>query len=97
MKKSLSIYNEKAKENDCEGSITFVASTRWLLKFKHKNGLSLSRKTSVAEKDPSRLIDKLVSSILHVRRFATKYNYSPVNIIAMDDTLVWSDVVSDIG
>ena len=60
-----------------------------------RNGLSLRRKTSVAEKDPSSLIDKLVSSILHVGRFAAKYNYSTVNIIAMDDAPVWSDMVSD--
>ena len=95
IKKSIFIYNEKAKENDCEGSVTFVPSTRWLLKFMPGNGLSLRRKTSVAEKDPSRLIDKLVSSILHIRLSAAKYNYSPVNIIAMDDTFVWSDMVSD--
>ena len=49
-------------------------------------------KPLVAQKGPySRLIDKLVSYIFYVRRFAAKYNYSPANIIAMDETFVWSD------
>ena len=60
-----------------------------------RNGLSLRRKTSVAQKDPSRLIDKLVSYIFYARRFAAKYNYSQSNIIAMDETPVWMDMVSD--
>ena len=58
-------------------------------------GLSLRWKTSVAQKGPSRLIDKLVSYILHARHCAAKYNYSATNVIAMDEMPVWSDVVSD--
>ena len=73
MKKALFIYNEKAKEDDCEDSVTFVASARWLQKFMLRNGLSLRRRTSVAPKNPARLIDKRVSCILHVRRFSAKY------------------------
>jgi len=84
MKKALFVYNEKAKEN----GKTFVASTGWLQKFMHRNGLSLRRKTSVAQKDPSKLIDKLVSYILQTRRYFSKYDYSPSNIVAMDKTPV---------
>ena len=65
MKKALYIYNEKLKENDCDGGTTFVASTGWLQKFMHRNGLSLRRKTSVAQKDLSKLINKLVSYIIN--------------------------------
>ena len=36
-----------------------------------------------------------LSYILHVRHFAAKHNYSPANIIAMDDRAVWLDMVSD--
>ena len=74
MKKHLFIYSEKANKNDCEDSVIFVASTEGLQKFMCRNGLSLKRKTSVAQKDPSRLTDKLVSYILHVKRFANKCN-----------------------
>ena len=95
MKKALYIYNEKLKENDCDGGTIFVASTGWSQKFMRRNGLSLRRKTSVAQKDPSKLIDKLVSYIINARRFAAKYNYFPGNIIAMDETPVWADMVSD--
>ena len=95
MKKALYIYNEKLKENDCDGGTTFVASTKVVAKFMRRNGLSLRQKTSVAQKDPSKFINKLVSYIINARRFAAKYNYLPGNIIAMDETPVWADMVSD--
>ena len=60
-----------------------------------RNGLSLRQKNSVAQKDPSKFINKLVSYIINARRFAAKYNYLPGNIIAMDETPVWADMVSD--
>ena len=88
MKKALYIYNKKIKENDCDGGNTFVACTEWLQKFMRRNGLSLRPKTSVAQKDPSKLIDKLVSYIINARHFVAKYNYLPGNIIAMDETSV---------
>ena len=53
--------------------------------FVHRNGLSLRQKASVALKDPSMLIDKLVPYTLHVEGFVAKYNYSPANIITVDD------------
>ena len=94
-KKSNFHLNEKAIENDCKDSVTLVASTGWSQQFMRRNGLPLRRKTSVAQKDPSRLIDKLVSYTLSARRFAAKYNYSPADIVAMDETPVLSDMVSD--
>ena len=95
MKKALFIYNEKSTENDSQDGAPFVAITGWLQKFMRRNGLSLRRKTSVAQRDPSKLINKLVSYIINARRFAAKYNYLPGNIIAMDETAVWADMVSD--
>ena len=74
MKKALYIYNKKLKEKDCDGGATVVASTGWLQKFMRRNGLSLRRKTSVSQKDLSKLIDKLVSYIINARRFTAKYN-----------------------
>ena len=59
-----------------------------------RNHLSLRRKTSVAQKDPERLVSKLVMYVLQVRRMQEKNQYSANNIIAMDETPVWSDMVS---
>ena len=62
-----------------------MASPGWVDKFMARHGLSLRRKTTVAQKDPEQLIDKLVGYVLHIRRFCMKYNYLPSSIIAMDE------------
>ena len=94
-KKALLIYEDlKHTTPDCYDE-NFEATTGWLFKFMKRNNLSLRRKTSVAQKDPDLLISKIVSYILHVRRFRTKYSYQPSDIIAFDETPVWADMVSD--
>ena len=60
-----------------------------------RNGLSLRRKTTTAQQDPERLIDKLISYILQARRLSIKFKYQPSNIIAMDETPVWNVMVSN--
>ena len=90
--KAKNIYNDKnPEEND-----KFMASPGWVDKFMARHGLSLRRKTTVAQKDPEQLIDKLVVYVLHIRRFCMKYNYLPSSIIAMDETPVWNNMVSDV-
>ena len=37
-----------------------------------------------------------VVMVLHSRRFSIKYKYPPLSIIAMDETSVWNDMVSNI-
>ena len=37
-----------------------------------RNGLSLRRRTSIAQKDPTRLVEKIVSYILYTRRLVIK-------------------------
>ena len=73
----------------------FKASTGWLKNFMHRNHRSLRRKTSIAHKDPDRLVAKLVSYVFQVRRMQAQNGYSPCNVIAMDETPVWSDMVSE--
>ena len=60
-----------------------------------RNGLSLRRRTTVAQHDPARVIDKLISYVLHVRRLTSKHKYLASNIIAMDETAVWADMVAN--
>ena len=59
------------------------------------HGFSLRRKTRTTQKDPSHLIDRLVSFVMHVRRLQRQYNFTPHNIVAMDETAVWNDMVSE--
>ena len=73
----------------------FKASREWLEKFRHHNNLSLRRKTSIAQKDPEKLITKLVSYVIQIRRIQKLNNYQDAQIIAMDETPVWSDMVSE--
>ena len=94
MFKAKAIYDEKCGNNEAlkDG---FIASNGWLVKFMHRNNLSLRRRTTVAQKDPSHLTGKLVGYVMHVRRLMMKENYPPSCVIAMDETAVWSDMVGN--
>ena len=50
----------------------------------NRNGLSLTRKTSVAQQDPARLV-----------AMQRKHKYKPSYIIAMDETPVWCDMIPE--
>ena len=60
-----------------------------------KNGLSSRWKISVGQNYPLKLIDKLVSYIINAWRFPAKYNYLPGNLIALDETAVWTGRILD--
>ena len=92
MKKAKINHEEITKDKPHAES--FAASNGWLYKFMKRNGLSLRRKTSICQKDPEQLIDKLVFYIIQVRRL-TKFKYAESNIIAMDEMPVWSDMISE--
>lgn len=94
MKKAEIIYGDLTKDMENVDE-DFKASRGWLEKFMKRNGLSLRRKTSVAQQDPERLVAKVVSYIIQVRRLQEKQSYAPLHIIAMDETPVWCDMVSE--
>ena len=93
MRKAKAIHDESVG-NDPAAQASFVASRGWLEKFMKRNCLSLRRKTTTAQKDPSHMIDKLVAYMLQIRRLSRQFNYDPSCIIAMDETAVWTDMVS---
>ena len=89
--KARAIHEQKCKA--WQVSPSFIASNGWLQKCMARNGLSVRRRTTESKKDPDRLIDKLIAYILQVRR-QSRHSYNHNDIIAMDDTAVWKDMLS---
>lgn len=71
MKKAQVTFNDMNQNNVSD--IDFKASRGWLSKFKKRNGLSLRRKTFVAQQDPERMIAKVVSYLIQVRWLQKKH------------------------
>ena len=88
-------FHDENSGNDLAAKSASVASRGWLEKFMNRNGLSLRRRTTTAQKGPSHMIDKLVGYILQVRRLSRQFSYTPDSIIAMDETPVWADMVAE--
>ena len=60
-----------------------------------RHEFSLRRKTKTAQEDPSYLIDRLVSFVMHTRQLQRQYNFSLHNIVAVDETAVWNAIFSE--
>ena len=60
-----------------------------------RHGSAIRRKTTESQKDLEKLIDKLIGYILPIRRQRGKIAYHDKDIIAMDETAVWQDMVSN--
>ena len=60
-----------------------------------RNGLSLRRKTSIAQQGPERMVAKLVSYVIQVRLLQEKHKYRPSDIVAMDETPVCFEMMSE--
>ena len=58
-----------------------------------RRGLSLRRRTSIAQIDPEQLIGKLISYVIHARRLQINFNFEPSHIHAKDEASVWQDMV----
>ena len=84
-------------ESECDESekSLFLASNGWVNNFMLRNVFLLHRKTTTAQQDSEWLIDKLILYILHACRLSLKYKYPPSSMIAMDETSVWNDMVSN--
>ena len=64
----------------------FTASNGWIKKLMRRHGLSLRRKTAVAQKDPEQLVDNLVAYVLQARILSKRFGYQPA---------VWADMTSE--
>ena len=65
MFKAKKIFDDKT--TDPASRDAFIASRGWCEKFMRCHGFSLRPKTTTAQKDPSYLIDRLVSFVMHAR------------------------------
>ena len=86
--KAKNIYTEK----DDRSGVEFHSSNGWVQNFLNRHGQSVRRKTTLSQKD--RLVDKLVHFVLQVRRLWNQHSYINQNVIAMDETAVWLDMIS---
>uniref|UniRef100_A0A8C6KRG3 HTH CENPB-type domain-containing protein n=1 Tax=Nothobranchius furzeri TaxID=105023 RepID=A0A8C6KRG3_NOTFU len=77
-----------------DAGMRFLASRGWLEKFLNRNGFALRRRTTMAQKDPDLLTQKLVSFVDYVSKTVVSKRISEKDIIAMDETAVWFDMVS---
>ena len=76
--KARAIHEQKCKA--WQVSPSFIASNGWVQKCMARNGLSVRRRTTESQKDPDRLIDKLIAYILQVRRQRNRHSYSTVKV-----------------
>ena len=93
MRKAVLINEEMVERG--KSTEAFKANVGWLRHFMKRYGLPLRRKTSMTQKDPDQVIDKLVVFVLNVRRIAMKHPFKASDIIAMDESPIWADMVSD--
>ena len=82
MFKAKKIFDDKT--TDPASRDAFIASRGWCEKIMRCHGFSLRPKTTTAQKDPSYLIDRLVSFVMHARRLLRQYIFALHNIVAMD-------------
>ena len=91
--KAKSMFNEENDDPAIQDS--FVASRGWCEKFMRRHGFSLRRKATTAQQGSSYMIDRIVSYVMYVRRLQKQFNFHDADIIAMDETPVWNDMVSN--
>ena len=93
MFKATKMFDEKNEDPATRDS--FFTSRGWCENFMRRHGLSLRRKTTTAQKTPSFLLDRLVSYFMHVRRLQKQHSFALSDTLAMDETPLWNDVVSN--
>ena len=60
-----------------------------------RSGFSLRRQTATSQKYPSHMVHRIVAYVMHVRGIQKQFNFHDADIIAMDKTPVWNDMVAN--
>lgn len=90
-KKALSLFEEA---EDKKGN-AFTASAGWLFKFLKRNHLSLRRRTTIAQKTPDDVKEKVISYLLYVNGLRSNCAYPERATAAADETAVSIDPIQD--
>jgi hypothetical protein len=78
-----------------DSSSTFIASYGWLRKFLKRNRLSLRKRTTVAQKTPEHVKQKIIDFLAFVHNLRKNCGYATACIGAADETSVWMDPIQD--
>ena len=73
----------------------FKASDGWLQQFFKRNEFVLCRRTTISQKAPVDITEKIVNFILYLRRLCIKNQYSDKNVFCMDKTPIWVEPVAN--
>jgi transposase-like protein len=68
------------------GDVQLQASAGWLGRFMVRHGITMRRRTTLAQRVPANLADKVTSYITQIRHLRTTYKYSARCLAAMDET-----------
>lgn len=71
----------------------FAASAGWLDRFLKRNGFSVRRHTTLAQKEAGQCTEKLVNFVTYATRQTIAKKIKNRDVIAMDETAVWFDMV----
>jgi len=74
---------------------TFKASRGWLENFMKRADLRLRRRTTVAQKTPDMMVEKMVAFIRFMEKARKRLKVEAADIYAMDETAVWFDMVAE--
>ena len=74
---------------------TITVSIGWVQKLMTRHRLCIQRKTTKSQKDLEKLIDKLIAYVLHARRLRVRLSYTDRDVIALDETAVLWDMLSN--
>jgi len=90
-KKAKTIFDE-TEGKSCD---SFSASEGWLSKFLERNNFSLRRRTTIAQKLPEDVEEKVVSFLIYVEGLRRNCCYQERSIGAADETAIWVDALQD--
>lgn len=71
----------------------FAASVGWLNRFLKRNEFSVRRRTTLSQKQPGQVTEKLVNFVTYVTRQTVEKKIQDRDVIAMDETAVFFDMV----